>query len=278
VKTRLALAASVILGIIAALGLRVYMLRLKEEKGRGENLIPVVTAKVGLPKGEPITSADVLELKSVPENLVSRNHIQEHQQHRLIGMRPQFNIDRGEILLWTHFVAQVDIKDQASTKLKKGERALTLKVDQITGVAGLILPGSRVDIFGTFQQEAAQAQESMTYTRPVLYNVPVIAVDNQTSLLSIQSDRRLEQGGYSSVTLAVTPRAARLLTFAQANGQLTLVLRRPEDTDVEEETEVITSGNLNAIADALIQEERGPGGAGGEKDETRGLGKAPGEQ
>jgi len=280
VKTRLALAASIILGIIAALGLRVYMLKLKEEKKKGERSVSVVAAKVGLPKGEPITNVEVFETKPFPERLVQWYHVQSHDQHRLVGMTPEFNIDRGQVVLWTHFASQTDTKDSAGEKLKKGERAVTLKVDQVSGVAGLILPGSRVDVFGTFEREPAPGQTPTTYTRPLLYNVPVIAVDNQTGLRRMRSDRRIEQSGYSSVTLAVGPRAARLLTFVQASGQVSLALRRPEDTDIEEETELITPENMDHIADTLIQEQRGPG-AGGDPDgddEGAGLGEEPAEE
>jgi len=253
------------------------MLRLKEERTRDQNLIPVVAAKVGLPKGVPL-AGDVLETKFIPESLVSRNHIQERLRHQLPGMVPLFNIDRGEVLLWTHFLAPAAATDEATRKLKKGERAVALKVGQVSGVAGLILPGSRVDVFGTFHRESADTQRAEIYTRPLLYGVPVIAVDSMTSLLSIRRDRRLQQEGYSCVTLAVNARAARLLTFAQANGELNLVLRRPEDTDIEPETEAITMENMDAIADMLIQEQRGPdaGPALEEEEEgEHGLGKEP---
>ena len=255
-KTRLALAASIVLGIIAAIGLRVYMLKLKDE-GPTDQPVAVLAAKRALPKGVPIGDPEAIETKLIPPDLVA-GHIQEHQRTLLMGWRPIVNITRGEVLLWNYFISPRDITGEATDKLKEGERAVTLKVDQVSGVAGLILPGSRVDVLGTFVRQERGAPEQGTYTRPLLYNIPVLAIDNQTSLLTLRRDRRLQQGGYSSITVAVGPRAARLLTFAQSQGQISLMLRKPEDAGVEAETEIISLDNLDDIADELIDELRGP--------------------
>jgi len=255
-RAKLALVVALALGLVAAIGLRMYMLRLQEEQTKDRSSVTVLSARMPLPKGEPISDLGVLELKPVPKDLADPNHIQDYQKHRLQGMTPMINIDRGQILQWTYFIGPSDIKDEAAVKLEPGERAVTIKVDQISGVAGLILPGSRVDVIGSFSDESAKSKGG-TYTRPLLYNVPVLAVDNQTNLMSLQRDRRLRQGGYSSVTLAVNPRAARLLMFAQRTGDVGLLLRKPEDTGIEEETETIDTENMNEIADALILEQRG---------------------
>ncbi|MBI2195297.1 MAG: Flp pilus assembly protein CpaB [Planctomycetes bacterium] len=258
-KTRLALAAAILLGVLAALGLRVYMVNLSQESGaRQQSAITVLAARRALPKGQPLAGGEEdLESRTVPENLVGPNHVLPHQQHRLAGMRPVVNIERGEVLLWTYFVSPTEIHDEVGERLREGERAVSVKVDQISGVAGLILPNSRVDVLGTFAEpDQGGRRGGGHYTRPLLYNVPVLAIDNQVSLLGIQSDQRARQGGYSSVTLAVNPAAARLLIFAQAHGQISLVLRRPADTGIESATEVLTPENLDAVADRLIQEQR----------------------
>jgi pilus assembly protein CpaB len=246
------------MGILAALGLRVYMLNIKKETTRTQRTVKLVATARPVTKGETL-ERDMLTLKDVPEDLVSpRNHIQEYQIPELLGMRPVVNVSAGDILLWSMLIGPTDVKSDVAERLRPGERALTLKVDQVSGVAGLLLPGSRVDIYGTFELQAGPGAGTGPYTRPLLFNVPVLAVDNQTTMLGVRSDRRLQQGGYSSVTVGIVPRAAHLLIFAQEHGRVTLVLRKPEDGAIEPVTEILTQDRLNAISDTLIEEQRTP--------------------
>jgi pilus assembly protein CpaB len=117
-----------------------------------------------------------------------------------------------------------------------GMRAITLHVDQVVGVAGFALPGSRVDVVLTGQADAFKLygkapptgedralSQRLAYAKVLLSNVRVLALSQQTGA----------EGGKpvvaDSATLEVTPEQVVTLNLARQLGNLTLVLRRPGD-------------------------------------------------
>ena len=156
-------------------------------------------------------------------------------EDRLIGLTINRTVERGEDLLVSYFRQPVEKLD---TQLHLGERAITLRVDAITGVASNIAPGSHVDIIGTFPlapqtgaapMKAAGAAASRTML--LFQNVTIIAVDNRTRDEDYAlGRRRMRSRNYSSVTVAATPLEANVLVFAQQYGTLTLALRPPVDS------------------------------------------------
>jgi pilus assembly protein CpaB len=103
--------------------------------------------------------------------------------------------------------------------IPQGMRALTIDVNEISGVAGYITPGSRVDILQPFRDLTNQPIE-----RFIVQNVPVTAVGVKGSLTA-------DQNTAHSVTLLVTPRQAALIDLATANGRPRLVLRNTLDKE-----------------------------------------------
>ncbi|MBI1823070.1 MAG: Flp pilus assembly protein CpaB [Nitrospirae bacterium] len=121
-----------------------------------------------------------------------------------------------------------------STLLEKGKRALTLGVDEITSVSGLIQPGDHVDILGTFfvgslQKEGFSLNQGEA-TVMLQQNVLVLAVGTELHLR--KNGNGDENNGYSGLTVAVTPEEAGHLILAQNRGKLMLILRHFGDTEV----------------------------------------------
>jgi pilus assembly protein CpaB len=180
-------------------------------------------------------SGQVLLGIEIPEAAVTSEHIPVSDEDRLIGLTINHTVERGEDLLVSYFRQPVEKLD---TELHLGERAITLRVDGITGVASNLAPGSHVDIIGTFplapQAGAAPMKASgAAASRTILLfqNVTIIAVDNRTR----DDDYASAAGGmrsrsYTSVTVAATPVEANVLVFAQQYGTLTLALRPPADS------------------------------------------------
>jgi len=117
-----------------------------------------------------------------------------------------------------------------------GMRAVTLRVDQVVGVAGFALPGSRVDVVLTGQADAfklygkappgrgdASLSQPLAYAKVVLANVRVLALSQQTGA---QDGKPLLA---DSATLEVSPEQAVTLNLARQLGSLALVLRRAGD-------------------------------------------------
>lgn len=107
--------------------------------------------------------------------------------------------------------------------IPEGERAMSVKVDQVIGVAGFLLPGTRVDVLVTLDQ-VANIDEPITQI--ILQNVVVL-----TAGQVIERDTDGEPQQVPVVTLLVTPENAEKLTLATSKGRIQLALRNTLDMD-----------------------------------------------
>jgi pilus assembly protein CpaB len=111
-----------------------------------------------------------------------------------------------------------------------GKRALSVRVNEVIGVAGYVLPGTRVDVVAT--ANPTSRSEDIT-TKVVLQNVEVLAAG--TRLEQDTPDGKPMQ--VTVVTLLVTPDESERLTLASTEGKIQLALRNPLDTETP-----VTSG------------------------------------
>ena len=101
-----------------------------------------------------------------------------------------------------------------------GMRAIAVRVNDVVGVAGFILPGMRVDVLVT----GRAPNSNDTATRTVLQNIAVLSVGQ-----TIQTDGKSQSISAPVVTLLVTPQEAEALTLANSEGRIQLVLRNSTD-------------------------------------------------
>jgi pilus assembly protein CpaB len=107
-----------------------------------------------------------------------------------------------------------------SSLLQDGRRAVTVRVDDVRGVAGFIMPGDFVDVV-LIAEDAAARREN--YSEILLQNLKVLAVDQ------LASERQEQPTGPKAVTLEVTPEQAQKILLATNIGRLSLTLRRLAD-------------------------------------------------
>ncbi len=113
-----------------------------------------------------------------------------------------------------------------SSVIPPGMRAVSVRVNDVVGVAGFVMPGTKVDVLVTGQPPNSDSSSRMTTT--VLQNIQVISAGTK-----IQPDQRGQPENVPVVTLLVTPEQAELLTLASREGQIQLVLRNPTDDKVQ---------------------------------------------
>ncbi|HSW50820.1 MAG TPA: Flp pilus assembly protein CpaB, partial [Bryobacteraceae bacterium] len=101
-----------------------------------------------------------------------------------------------------------------------GMRAVAVKVNEVVGVAGFVLPGMRVDVLVTVRPPGDTGARTST----ILQNVPVVSAGQQ-----IQADSSGNAVNAPVVTLLVTPEQAEILTLAGNEGRIQLVLRNSAD-------------------------------------------------
>ena len=137
-------------------------------------------------------------------------------------------IDRSELILRPKITGPGQ-RASLSVLLEEGQRAVTVRVDDIRGVAGFILPGDRVDVM-LLRAETHQG-ETENSADVLLEYVKVLAIDQ---LLSERSDQPAVATVAKAVTLQVSPEQAQKLLLAGNVGKLSLVLRQPAEGKLAE--------------------------------------------
>jgi pilus assembly protein CpaB len=129
-------------------------------------------------------------------------------------------------------------------------RAVSIQVNNVSGVSGFVLPGDRVDVLTTVDQRGVQ---NNAVTSTLLQNVEVLASGTKTE--QKDSNKPL---AVQAVTLLVDPDGAEKIAHAQYEGEIHLVLRNPEDHDQVEVGSFSTAEMLGG--EAAKPARRGGGG------------------
>lgn len=129
-------------------------------------------------------------------------------------------IERSEMILKSKITAPGQ-RASLSVLLEEGQRAVTVRVDDVRGVAGFILPGDRVDVV-LIRSEQAQG-ETENSADVLLENVKVLAIDQ---LVNERQDQPAVATVAKAVTLQVSPDQAQKLLLAGNVGKLSLILRQ----------------------------------------------------
>jgi pilus assembly protein CpaB len=120
-----------------------------------------------------------------------------------------------------------------STQIDEGMRAVTIRVDEVRGVAGFVLPGDRVDVILT--RGEGGGQEAAAYADLLLQNANVLAIDQ------LANERQDKPAIARAVTLEVTVQEAQKVVLAQGVGRLSLVLRQAGEVDARPARRVTAS-------------------------------------
>jgi pilus assembly protein CpaB len=132
-----------------------------------------------------------------------------------------------------------------SAVLQEGMRAVTVRVNDVEGVAGFVLPGDRVDVMLTRQNDKAAATSDV-----VLQNTKVLAIDQM-------ADERTDKPSIvKAVTLEVDTVAAQKLALASSVGNLSLMLRRAGEANSESTRRVTLTDLTGGAAPVTAQENR----------------------
>ena len=121
--------------------------------------------------------------------------------------------------------------------IPRGMRAMSVKVNDVIGVAGFVVPGTRVDVVVTIRRSS----DSMT--RTAASNVQVLAAGTRQDQGKPESDSKTASAS-TVVTLIVSPQDAERIALAQSEGEIMLMLRNPLDTDPTATTGVRTASLL----------------------------------
>lgn len=184
----------------------------------------VVVAAVEIPFGRTVEATD-LRLMELPPHAVPKDSFSDLEQ--VVGRITSQTIYEDEVILKRR-VAEHMAGSALAAVLEPGMRAITVRVDDVAGVAGFLLPGNQVDVVSSKRTGNSLDYESET----ILRRITVLAVDQHASQ---DRDRPII---VRAVTLAVTPQQAERLLEATQEGKVQLTLRNPLEEVEEEPVEV----------------------------------------
>jgi len=215
-----------VLAVLAGLAAAVYAASWVAQRG---NIAAskVVVATVDIELGSKINPQMLSTLDwptgSVPEGAFTDVKALED---RVVKM----GVTRGEAIL-ERKLAPAGTKGGLSAVISQGKRAMTVRVNDVVGVAGFALPGNYVDVMVNTQHDRGQGSSSNQVSMTVLEQVLVLAIAQESS----RDDTKPKV--VSAVTVELTPEDAEKLDLARSVGTLSLVLRNQMDKKV-----VATSG------------------------------------
>lgn len=118
-------------------------------------------------------------------------------------------------------------------RLSAGKRAVSVLIDKVKGVSGLVQPGDRVDVISVLPRTGDETPTAVT----ILRGIRVLAIG--TSLENSSATPSPQEQSSTTVTLEVSPQQADLLAMADVNTNLRLALRSPKEPINSEPTEAL---------------------------------------
>lgn len=221
-KNWIVLAIALVLGGLAAFGASNHLSeRMAEIEARAQavDTVRVVVAKSSLARGTPLTP-DTVAVREIPRAWAHSGAITPEQYGRADGSALGHPAAAGEPILW----AQLEGRraPSFSARLQAGKRAVTVPVDEISSLSGMVEPGDRIDIVVSARNE----QRNFTFT--LLQSVLVLATGSQAELAAHAAEG--QPRGYTTITLDTSPDDAKRIIAAREIGRITALLRAPGDT------------------------------------------------
>ena len=212
-RTLMLIALSVLFGLGAAWMANTW-LTARLDTTADSNMENVVVAAVEIPFGQMVEPQHV-KLVSMPRGTAPSDALDTVE--KASGRIATFTILEGDILRGARLAEHLGGSTLASL-IEPNKRAISVRVDDVVGVGGFLLPGNRVDVL-VAKQEGGNGRDAKAET--ILYDLRVLAVD-QTA-----STDKTQPVVVRAVTLEMTPEETEKLVKAQTEGKLQLALRNP---------------------------------------------------
>jgi pilus assembly protein CpaB len=220
-RTWIVLGVALIIGALAAFAARSYLtsqMAAIDARGKGKTMA-VVVAKADIGKGVKLSSANVA-VREIPVEFAHSVAVTPDNFERINGQMLAYPVKGGEMILWGLMESQK--VPTFSARVETGHRAMTVPVDEINSISGMLEPGDTIDLMVSVDQKGRKV------TFPLLQRVQVMA----TGQRSVDDPKSGERRQYSTVTIDTTPKQAHNVIVAREVGKLTALLRNPDDKQV----------------------------------------------
>ncbi|WXL25584.1 Flp pilus assembly protein CpaB [Ectopseudomonas mendocina] len=174
----------------------------------------------------------------VPREYLPSNAVMAEDWPRLEGRMTLMELQKGRPITWD--AVERDGVTRFSENVELGKRVKTVKVSKINSFDGMLRPGDRIDLLGTFTAEEVGLQAQPNYAddvvMTVLEDVAVLAAGREDAngrKYENFYDRSTPDGfnmNFSTLSLMLTPAQVARVELAEKSGELVAVLRHPKDT------------------------------------------------
>jgi pilus assembly protein CpaB len=262
-RGRLAFMLAIVLGIIAAYAAYTYIQQQKQTPAPPEPRIKVVVAAQDIPSRTRVAAGmfrqnDIPVSAKLPDAITSIRDVE--------GQVTRLSISEGEQVIRRKFAVQRE-ESGLTFVVPPSKRAVSVKVNEVIGSGGNILPGDRVDVIAVFDAKTMGKDMSAT----ILQDVEVLAVAQTMEAQVVEAPRgagEVVAGAVGtspsptpgparakpapeakSVTLAVDLEQAQRLVLAEERGSLRLALRPYKEASIID----LQEARLNSIAAPVKQ-------------------------
>lgn len=187
-------------------------------------LTKIYVANASIERGD-VVSVDSLQLVDWPADYVPLGAISDPSDFTNPDGSLPFSLGvmvPGEPVLLNKLSSQT-VRDTLAQLIEPGYRAVSVEVDDATGVAGFVLPDHRVDVNSFRELHSDTSRDKIQRGELILSNIRVLAVD-QNFAEGLEGAKPAR-----TVTLQVTPQQANKLGVAVQAGTIGLALRRADD-------------------------------------------------
>lgn len=220
-KTLIPLVVALALGGIAAKLGKDMMDKRRQASGPSMKMARVVVASLDVAPGALIKETDVT-LGNVPADSIPQYTFASTGE--VIGRVASTQLVKGQTVLET-LLAPKGSPSGVQVMIPEGMRAVTLEVNEFSGVAGLLTPGCRVDVLQTLRVKEAEDDSGGMVSKTIVEDLKVIAVGRRLSSVSGPDPEQIAR----SITVLATQEQAEVLNLATNMGQPRLVLRNGRD-------------------------------------------------
>lgn len=221
-RRRLIVAAAVVLAALAGLSTFLYLRGVDRRAYNGAQLVEVFVVSADVPKGLPGDQAIGHNIKASRIPAKFRPSTALTTLDSIKGKVALTNLSVNTVLVEGQFVDPRQAQVTFSQRIPAGNVAVTVSVDQVRGVAGLLVPGDRVNIL------AADGPAQ----RVLFQNVEIIAIGT-TAAPEAGETQQVQNPGSGLITFAVPPDAAARIVYAsQQGGGIYLTLVPPDNPAV----------------------------------------------
>ena len=223
-KNKLIIILAIFFGLLTSYLIYDYLLKVEQNMTNVQYGEVVVSA--GDITAKTMLTSEMLETRKIPVEYIHPDAARKKEE--VVGTITLAPLAKGEQVLKKKIARQNETKNGLAYLVPVGKRALTLAVDEVSGIAGLIRPGDRVDVVATVNIPDPSGLKETPHSLVVLQDLPVLAVGKT---MDDKGDGKspLE---VKTVTVAVTVEQSRPLVLASQKGTIRLMLRSPVDTGV----------------------------------------------